>query len=393
MDYSQQFVAPKGTTYFDSAATSLTASSVLAKMDEYYYQYRANIHRGEHRLTRRASEEYEQVYVTLSKFFNARDSEFSAVRNTTEAINYVARGLDFKVGDEVVVTDIEHHSNLLPWLRLAKNGVIVKVLEADEQGKLSAEKLSRIMTGRTKLVAFSACSNVLGTAEPVEQLAKVAKDSGALVLLDAAQHVGHHPVDLRRLPVDYLAFSGHKCFGPTGIGVLYHREGAPLEPLLLGGGTVREATLTDYRLLDNRERFEAGTPAIAEWIGLGQAIKVIEEIRYANIEAWDAQLAKKMLQVFEGLSGKGVQLYGPKTPEDKGCALFSFNVKGVDHHQTAMMLDRYGFACRSGHHCAMPLTKKLGVKGTVRASLHIYNSLTQVEGFGDALSKIAAISS
>ncbi len=391
MDYSNLFCVPVGAAYFDSAASSLTANSVLAKMEEYYKQYRANIHRGEHGFTRRASEEYEEVYRTLAGFFNAKETEFAAVRNTTEAINYVAHGLPWKEGDEVVVTDVEHHSNLLPWLRLKDRGVKVCVLEADESGTLSPEKLSSRLTKKTRLVAFTACSNVLAAREPVEELAKVARDAGALVLVDAAQYVGHHPVDLKRLRADYLAFSGHKCFGPTGIGVLYHREGSPLEPLLVGGGTIREASLTGFKLLENRERFEAGTPAIAEWIGLGSALGTINSIGYDNIEGHDRELERAMLEVFAELGPKGVILYGPAAAEGKSCALFSFNVKGVSHHQAAIMLDKLGFACRSGHHCAMPLTRKLGVTGTARASLHVYNSVKQVRDFGQALSKVAAL--
>ncbi|MDP2718014.1 MAG: aminotransferase class V-fold PLP-dependent enzyme [Candidatus Micrarchaeota archaeon] len=239
MDYSDAFFVPAGITYFDSAASSLTAKAVLQEMDAYYRQKRANIHRGAHRLTRSASEAYEAVYGKMAQFFHASEQEFTAVRNATEALNAVALGLDWNAGDEVIVTDVEHHSNFLPWLRLKQKGVRVKILEGDADGRLSPDALSIHLTNKTRLVAFTACSNVLGARVPVKELAKTAHDAGAQVALDAAQYVGHHPMDLKSLPIDFMAFSGHKAFGPTGIGALFHREGSGLTPWFVGGGTVR----------------------------------------------------------------------------------------------------------------------------------------------------------
>ena len=388
-DYSSHFSVPSGPAYFDSAASSLTAKGALDAMDAYYRQNRANVHRGAHRYTRQASEHYEAVYGKLASFFNASEQEFAAVRNSTEALNAVALGLDWKSGDEVVVTDVEHHSNLLPWLRLKQQGVKIKVLKSDAQGRLSADDLSELISKKTRLFSFTACSNVLGATVPVVDLAKVAKEAGALVCVDAAQYVGHHTVDLRKWPVDFLAFSGHKAFGPTGIGALFHREGSGLQPWFVGGGTVRDVTLSDYQLLEHRERFEAGTPAIAEWIGLGAALDVVSKIGYSDIGAHDRALCETMLSALEETDG--VTVFGPTTVAEKSCALFSFAVKGVPHHQAAVMLDELGFAVRSGHHCAIPLTRKLGVDGSVRASLHLYNNEKQVEAFGKALEKVAIL--
>ncbi len=388
-DYSSLFSMPSGPAYFDSAASSLTAKSVLDAMAAYYSNVRANVHRGAHRYARQASEQYEAVYGKLARFFNASEQEFAAVRNTTEALNAVALGLDWKSGDEVIVTDVEHHSNLLPWLRLKQKGVKVKVLEADEQGRLQADDLSELVSEKTRLFSFTACSNVLGASVPVVELSKAARDAGALVCVDAAQYVGHHAVDLTKWPVDFLAFSGHKCFGPTGIGALFHRKGSGLQPWFVGGGTVRDVTLSDYQLLEHRERFEAGTPAIAEWIGLGVALDFISKIGYPDIGAHDRALAEKMLSVLQ--DADGVQVFGPTTVAEKSCALFSFAIQGVPHHQAAVMLDELGFAVRSGHHCAIPLTRKLGVDGTVRASLHAYNDEKQVDKFADALEKVALL--
>ncbi len=391
MDLQSLFQRPKGVTYFDSAASSLTAVPVLEKMQEYYRDYRANIHRGQHRLTRKASEEYEAVYGKLAKFFHADEQEFVAVRNATEAINGVALGLDWKAGDEVVITDVEHTSNLLPWLRLKEKGVKVRIVESDEKGRFWTEGFAPLLSKRTRLVAFTACSNVLGAKVPVKEIAKAAKENGSLVLVDAAQYVGHHQVDLREWrEVDYMAFSGHKAFGPTGIGALFHRGSAPLEPWFLGGGTIKSASLEAFELLEHRERFEAGTPAIAEWLGLGAALGVISEIGYAQIEAQDRKLAAAMLKAFYEAKN-AVLYYGPGDAAEKSCALFAFNVKGVRHHEAAVMLDRLGFALRSGHHCAMPLAKKLGVDGTVRASLHVYNSEEEVRKFSEALKKVASL--
>ncbi len=387
MDVQAFFPTFKDRVYFDSGASSLTARPVLEKMQEFYTLYRANIHRGDHALTKKASHEYEGVYSKLARFFNAREDEFINVRNTTEAINGVALGLDWAEGDEIIVSDFEHHSNLLPWLALKKKGVIVKVANSDPQGILSAQAFSSLLSRRTRLVAFSACSNVLGASVPVREIAKAAKDNGSLVLVDAAQYVGHHAVDLGKWPVDYLAFSSHKCFGPTGTGVLYHRAGAPLTPWFLGGGTIRTASLEGYELIPTRERFEAGTPAIAEWIGLGAAIDFISKIGYAQIEAHEKELIASMLDAFSGMPN--VSLYGPREARLKASALFAFNAGKLPPHQAAIMLDQLGFALRSGHHCAIPVTTKLGVSGTVRASLHLYNTNEQVRQFADVLGKMS----
>jgi len=389
MDVSRFFKTPSKPAYFDSGASSLTALPVLKKMEDFYGSYRANIHRGAHTFTRKASEEYEATYGRLAKFFHARDQEFINVRNCTEGLNGVALGLKWKAGDEVITTDVEHHSNFLPWLRLREQGVKVKILEAEPDGVLLPEKLKPLLSPKTRLFAFSACSNVLGTALPLKELVSTAKDGRALVVMDAAQYVGHHPVDLSRLPVDFMSFSAHKCFGPTGVGVLFHREGVELSPWFLGGGTVREVTLDSYKLLEHRERYEAGTPAIAEWIGLGAALDTISSLGYPAIEAHEQSLIKAMLASFSSVPK--ATLYGPKDAAKKACALFAFNVGKLPHHEVAIMFDKLGFAMRSGHHCAMPLTKRLGVEGTVRASLHVYNTEEEAKRFAEALAKVAQL--
>lgn len=392
MDYSQNFVIPSGLTYFDSAATSLIAKRVIQKVDEYYRSYKSNIHRGNYSFSIRASEEYEKVYDILSKFFNSKDDEFISVRNTTEGINYLSYGIAFKSGDEIIVSDVEHHSNLLPWLRLRNKGIIVRILETDENGRYSPSDLSNLINNHTKLVSLTASSNVLACKEPIEEVVKVANDNGVLIHLDAAQFIGHHRLDLNKVKVDYLTFSSHKIFGPTGVGVLYHRDSVPLEPLMLGGGTISSASLNDYKLIENRERFEAGTPAIAQWIGLGESLNLISSIGYAQIEEYEEELTNSLNKVLIDLSSEGLTYYGEKDSKQRGCPLFSFNISNLHSAQVAITLDKLGFAVRSGHHCAIPVTEKLKVSSTVRASLSIYNNLKQIEEFSNALKQICLLS-
>ncbi len=382
-----------GIIYFDNAASSLTPESVLRKELEFYREYRANIHRGAHRLTLRASKEYEVVYAKLAKFFNARENEFVNVRNATEALNAAVMGLEWHEGDEVVTTSVEHHSCLLPLVRLQRErGVKLKVVQANREGLFSASDFEPLLTKKTKLIAFTACSNVLGTRVPIKEIARLAHDAGALALLDAAQYVGHHPVNLKELGVDFMAFSGHKCFAPTGTGVLYHREDVKLNPVFVGGGTISDASARDFTFLSNRERFEAGTPNIAGWIAFGAALDFLNRIGLRAIEEHDALLTRELFKVFRDFEALGVEWYGPRDEHDKSSPLFAFNIHGLGHHETAVMLDELKKICvRSGHHCCLPLTRALGVDGTVRVSLHAYNTLEEINAFREALEKISKL--
>ena len=386
-------ILASGVIYFDNAASSLTPEPVLRKEAEFYHEYRANIHRGAHRLTLRASQEYEAVYVKLAKFFNARESEFVNVRNATEALNAAVMGLEWKAGDEIVTTSVEHHSCLLPLVRLQKErGVKLKIVQANNEGLFSEKNFAPLVSKKTKLVAFTACSNVLGTRVPIKEITRVAHDAGALVLLDAAQYAGHHAMNLKDLGVDFMAFSGHKFLAPTGTGVLYHREGVDLKPVFVGGGTIQDASARDYALLANRERFEAGTPNIAGWIALGAALDYASKIGLREIEEHEALLSKELFKVFRDFENRGVDWYGPRDERDKSAPVFAFNIRGLKHHETAVMLDELKKICvRSGHHCCIPLTRALGVDGTVRASLYFYNTIEEINAFRQALETVSKL--
>lgn len=383
-EFRANFPLASKVVYFDSAASSLTVQPVLDKMNEYYLEYRSNIHRGAHRLTRKASEEYDRTYEILAKCLKGKESEFIDVRNTTEAINFVATGIDYSKRNEVVVTNIEHHSNLLPWIRLEERGrIVLKVVKANKEGRLDLEEFKKAVNNKTAIVSFTAASNVLGNKTPVREVCEIARDAGALSLVDSAQAVGHVKVDLKHANCDFAAFSAHKCFGPTGVGALYHKEGVRLEPAFLGGGTILEAGLHSYKLTNDRQRFEAGTPNIAGWIGLGTAIEFISR-NFAFMEEQERKLVKAMMGIAEK-----ADYYGPLNAEEK-IPVFSFNVGKLKQHEVAVMFDQLSRICvRSGHHCAMPLHHELlKVDGSVRASLHSYNTLEEVELFFSTLEKV-----
>ncbi|MFH0714101.1 MAG: cysteine desulfurase [Candidatus Micrarchaeota archaeon] len=390
VEFRKNFPIVDKVVYFDNAATSLTPFPVLEKMNEYYNEYRANIHRGAHRLTQRASKEYERGYEVMAKFFNAKPSEFINVTNTTEAINSVALGLDFSKKNEVVLTNIEHHSNLLPWIELEKRGKVkLKFVNVNSKGAVDLNDFSDAISSKTALVTFTAVSNVLGNKLPVQEIVKISHDAGALTLVDAAQAVGHEKIDLRKWNCDFMAFSSHKCYGPTGVGALYHREGVALKPAMYGGGTVMDVELHDYTLVSDRQRFEAGTPNISGWIGLATALEFIDK-NFAFMQSQEKKLVEKMLPAIANMPK--VNYYGPTNASEK-VGVFAFTIGKLPNHEVAVMFDEMNKICvRSGHHCAMPLHREvLGLEGTVRASLHAYNTEEEVKLFLETLQKITAL--
>ena len=381
-----------GVIYFDNTASSLTPEPVLEKMLEYYRQYRANVERGIHRLSQKASEEYEQAHAKVVDFINARsDTEVVMTRNTTEGINIVASGLKWKEGDSVVTTLLEHHSNFIVWHRLRDRfGVKVKVVKPDRQGLLSPSSVEKAIDDSTRLVAVTHVSNSLGVIVPIREVAKIAKEKGALVLVDGAQSVPHMKVDVQEIGCDFLAFSGHKMCGPTGSGALYIREELvdKVEPLSIGGGTIDDVGLDYYKLTKSWRKFEAGTPAIAEGLGLGAAMDYLSKIGMDNIRAHEEKLAKR---IYTGLREiPKVEVYGPEEPE-KRVALVSFNVGNLSPHDVALTLDvSANIMVRSGHHCALPVMKEVIRKnGTVRASLYFYNTAEEVDKFLSAVEELA----
>lgn len=375
--------------YLDSAATSLSPEPVLAAMLEYEHTCRANAGRGVHRIAQKASQKYRDAHETVRKFIGAREGEVVFTRNSTEAINTVAAGLPWKEGDEVISTRLEHHSNLLPWMRLRdRQGVGLRLLTPSPGGSLDPSDLAEAITKKTRLVAITQASNILGNVVPVTEFAKVCHDYGALLLVDGSQSVPHLPIDVEQMGCDFLCFSGHKMLGPTGTGVLYMKEPC-LEPLLVGGGGVERVTDEGYTLTGGYERYEAGTPNISGAIGLARAVRYLEALGMDAIRRHEENLTRKML---EGLATIGnVEVYGPGAGEGR-IGVVSFNIHGLNPHDVAVMLDSEGdIMVRSGHHCCMPLMTRLSLpEGTVRASLHCYNTADDVTLFVDTVRTIAA---
>lgn len=383
-----------GVIYLDSTASSLTPEPVLQKMLEFYREYRANVERGVHRLSQRASEEYEQAHDKVAEFIHARsESEIVMTRNTTEGINIVANGLDWKRDDKIVTSIVEHHSNFIVWLRAKKrhgvNVEIVKPREPEVYGILDPADFEKAVDDKTKLVAVTHVSNVLGTIEPVKEIAEIAHEHGAYLLLDGAQSVPHIKVDVQKIGCDFLAFSGHKMCAPTSSGALYIRQEFmdKVEPLCIGGGTIADVGLDYYELEEGSTRFEAGTPAIAETIGLGAAMDYLQNIGMENIEAYERELAKQM---YEGLTEiSNVEVYGPK-PKDR-VAIIPFNIGDVNAHDVALALDNSAdIMIRSGHHCALPLAKEIIKRPrTARVSAYFYNTKEEINRFISAVRELS----
>ncbi|HDI53009.1 MAG TPA: cysteine desulfurase [Candidatus Bathyarchaeota archaeon] len=380
-----------GIIYLDNAASSLTPEPVLEKMLEYYREYRANVERGVHRLSQRASEEYEEAHRKVADFIGAESwRNIVFTRNTSESINLVAWGLPWRRGEKIVTTLLEHHSNYIVWLRAARRfGLEVEVVRPNREGLFNLSDFEQAIDDRTRLVAVTRVSNVLGVIVPVEEIAEIAHEHGSLLLVDGAQAVPHMETDVRKLGCDFLAFSGHKMLGPTGIGVLYIAPTVQeeLEPLCIGGGTIRDVGLEDYELGESPERFEAGTPAIAEAIGLGAAVEYLEALGMREVEEHDRRVS---WAIREGLMElERVEVYGPRDPEH-GMSVVSFNVEGLNPHEVALALDAANIMVRSGHHCALPLVKHLlnRPQGTVRASTYIYNTLDEAEKLVERVKEI-----
>ncbi len=382
----------EGRVYLDSSASSLTPEPVIQKMLEYYHDYRSNVGRGIYRSSQRATEEFEAAREKVAKFIGAGRNELIFLRNSSEALNLVANGLQLKKGDRVVTTIQEHHSNYVVWQRAKERyGIDLQVVKSDKQGYFDISDFEESIDRRTRLVSITHISNVLGVKTPVKDVARIAHDHGALMAVDGAQSVPHMKVDVRDLGCDFLAFSGHKMCGPTGAGGLYIREALQdqVEPLCVGGGTIEDVGIDYYRLRKGPYKYEAGTPAIAESIGLGAAVDYLNSIGMQNISehehALTEMLMKRMLEI------SGLTLYGPQTARNK-TGIFSFNIGGMHSHDVASALDSTaGIMVRSGHHCALPLMKQLlgMTEGSVRASFYIYNTTSEVDLLANTLEEIS----
>ena len=376
-------ILEKGVVYLDSAASSLTPEQVVLKEMEFYREYRANVERGVHRFSQRASEEYEGAHEIVAGFIGAPSAENVAMlRNTTEGLNLVANSLDWRKGDKIVTTVIEHHSNFITWLRVGqRHDCRVEVVRSDPEGRFDMADFERAIDYSTRLVAVTRVSNVLGCIVPVKEVAKIAHERGALVVEDGAQGVPHLLTDVSDTGVDFLAFSGHKMLGPTGSGGLYFADDVlySTEPLSIGGGTISDVSIDSYELAVPPLRFEAGTPAIAQVIGLGEACRYLERIGMDEVARWDARHAERLSDGLREI--EGVEVYGPSDPRDR-VGIVSFNVGDMSPHDVALSLDEeHAIAVRSGHHCALPLMKELFrlPEGTVRASTYVYNTVDEIE--------------
>ncbi len=374
--------------YLDSTATAQKPATVLDAMDRYYRTINANVHRGVYQISEAATEAYEGTRRTIGRFIGARSTkEIIFTRNTTEAINLVAQSwgrANLRAGDRILLTVMEHHSNIVPWQMLAaQTGAELDFIEIDGSGRLALDNLATLLTERTKIVALTQMSNVLGTINPVELIIAAAKQVGALVLLDAAQSVPHLAVNVQALGCDFLAFSGHKMCGPTGIGVLWARRELleAMPPFLGGGDMIKRVGLRESTWNALPWKFEAGTPAIAEAIGLGAAVDYLSSVGMQAIHEREQELTRYALEQLSAVGG--LTIYGPPAAERGG--LVSFSLADVHAHDIAAILDTQGIAVRAGHHCAHPLHDILGVASTARASFYLYTTEEEIDRLAAAL--------
>ena len=376
--------------WLDSAATSQKPRQVIQALVDYYEGYNANVHRGVHALSMESTERYETARQKVADFVNAESAECLIwTRNTTEGINLVANtwGEDnIAAGDEIVVTAMEHHSNLVPWQQLARRkGAKVRILPLAEDHALDMDAVDSIIGQRTRLLAMSHASNAVGTINPVKELAAKARAVGAAVLVDGAQSVPHMPVDAQDMDCDFLAFSGHKMLGPTGIGGLYVKRAVleRMNPFLTGGEMVLAVSYEKASWNDLPMRFEAGTPNIADAIALGAAVDYLQALGMDNVRKHEIDLTAYALNAFKELEEE-LDVYGPKDARKRG-GIVSFHHPDVHPHDLGTVLDRRGIAIRTGHHCAMPMVQSLGVAATARASMYLYNTEAEIDLLVDAL--------
>ncbi|TFH05793.1 MAG: cysteine desulfurase, partial [Methanosarcina sp.] len=371
----EDFPVLKEVVYLDSTATTQTPIPAVEAMVEYFYRYAGNHGRGAHRLARETTNHYEDARETVARFLNADPSKTVFTKNTTEGINLVATSYPWEAGDHIVTTMLEHHSNLLPWLRLQKKGVNVTVVSPDRKGIIDPQMIENALTDRTKLIAITQVSNVFGSIQNINRITKIARRNGAKTLIDGAQSAGHMPVDLKDLECDFFATAGHKgLLGPQGTGVLYIRQPDVLESASVGGGTVSDVSGLSYTLEPSPACFEAGTPNIPGVIGLGRAVEYVEKIGVSEIEKHEAKLSGEAAKRLSEL--EHVEVYGP----ENRAGIVPFNVKGLHAHDVALILDQTRKICvRSGHHCAIPITRFLEVDSTVRASFALYNTEEEVD--------------
>lgn len=380
--------------YLDSTATSQKPVQVIEIMDEYYRRSNANIHRGIHVLAEEATELYEIARGKIAQFIKAASPrQVIFTRNTTESINLVAQSwgrANLHSGDLVILTEMEHHSNLVPWQMLAQErGLRLEFIPVTMSGLLDLDEYRHLLEQEPRMVAFTHMSNVLGTINPAAEMINLAHQAGAVTLVDGAQSVPHFAVDVQQLDADFLAFSGHKMCGPTGIGILYGRRSLleEMPPFLGGGDMIKRVELRTFLPNELPHKFEAGTPSIAEAIGFGAAVDYLTNIGLDDIARQEHIIISYALERLEEIPG--IKVYGPEAEQKGGVA--SFTLEGVHPHDVSQILDRDGVAVRAGHHCAMPLHMKLNLTATTRASFYLYNTIEEVDRLVDAIYKVKKI--
>lgn len=385
----QRTVNGRPLIYLDNAATTQKPRQVIDALVDFYTNINANVHRGVHTLSVEATDAYEAARECLARFIGAQDAaEIVFVRNTTEALNLVAAcwgRANLKPGDEILATTLEHHSNLVPWQRVAQEtGARMRLIGLTPDGAVDLADFERLLGPRTRVVAIAHASNVLGTISDLTDISERAHRAGAIVVADGAQSVPNLPTDVSTLGVDFLAFSGHKMLGPTGIGVLWGRRSLleEMPPFLGGGGMIREVFDDRATWAPLPEKFDAGTPNIADAIALAAAAEYLERLGLANVRAHEVEVAGYALERLASIPD--VSVYGPRDPEIR-TGVVSFNLDGVHPHDAGTVLDEAGIAVRAGHHCCQPLHRALDVAATLRASFYIYNSIDEVDALVDAL--------
>ena len=378
----------KKLVYLDSGATSQKPNSVIDAESDFYRNHNAAAHRGAHQLAEEATEAIEDSREIVAKFLGAESEEIVFTKSSTEALNLLAYSMGsaasgnrfhLQPGDEIVVTEMEHHANLIPWQQLAKRtGAVLKWFEVDQSGRLDLSDVNKVISDRTKIVAITHQSNVLGTINPIGDLVKRAHQVGAIFILDACQSVPHMPVNVKDLDIDFLVFSAHKTVGPTGVGVLWGRVEllAELPPFLFGGSMIESVTMTDAIWAPAPRKFEAGVPNMAQIVGLGAALKYLSNVGMENIHKHEVALTKYTLENLQEIDQ--LRIVGPTDLHLRGSAI-SFTLGEIHPHDLGQYLDSAGIAVRTGHHCAWPLTRKMGVPATTRASLYLYNDEADID--------------
>ncbi len=386
--FNEEMRGGKRLVFLDSGATSQKPYVVLDAEREFYSKHNAAVHRGSYYLAEKASEAYEGARETVANFLGVNVNEVVFTKSATESLNLLAvsfergsGGLSIKAGDEIVVSELEHHANLLPWQQLAKRtGAVLKWFEMNQDGTLDLSKIEEVITNRCKVVAITHQSNVLGSVPDIAPIISRAHDVGAVFVLDGCQSVPHQPINIAALNIDFLVFSGHKALGPTGIGVLWGKSELleAMEPYLYGGSMIETVTMTQSTWAEAPKKFEAGVPNMAQAVGLAAGVTYLSNIGLANIHSWELELTERALLGLNAM--EGVKVMGPQGLENRG-GVISFVIDGLHPHDIGQVMDQYGVAVRTGHHCAWPLIRKLGVSGTTRASFYLYNDFSDVDVF------------